>query len=60
MNIIEEAVQTAFQNQIEGTQFEAVLGEDGESTQKKKKKKKKKKVEMDTDEFLRQAAEVEE
>ena len=59
-NIIEEAVKTAFQNQVDGTQFEAVLGEDAESAQKRKKKKKKKRVEMDTDEFIRQAAEVEE
>jgi len=36
------------------------LGEDGDQTLKKKKKKKKKKVEIDTDEFIRQAAEVEE
>jgi hypothetical protein len=36
------------------------LGEDAESAQKRKKKKKKKRVEMDTDEFIRQAAEVEE
>ena len=43
----------AFQNQIEGTQFEAVLGEDAESNSKKKKKKKKKKVDIDTDEFIR-------
>jgi len=36
------------------------LGEDAESAQKLKKKKKKKRVEIDTDEFIRQAAEVEE
>jgi hypothetical protein len=36
------------------------LGEDAESAQKRKKKKKKKRVEIDTDEFIRQAAEVEE
>jgi hypothetical protein len=36
------------------------LGEDAESAQKRKKKKKKKRVEMNTDEFIRQAAEVEE
>lgn len=36
------------------------MGEDGDQTLKKKKKKKKKKVEIDTDEFIRQAAEVEE
>jgi hypothetical protein len=37
-----------------------VLGEDNDAASKRKKKKKKKKVEMDTDEFIRQAAEVEE
>lgn len=37
-----------------------MLGEDNDAASKRKKKKKKKKVEMDTDEFIRQAAEVEE
>jgi hypothetical protein len=37
-----------------------VLGDDNDAASKRKKKKKKKKVEMDTDEFIRQAAEVEE
>lgn len=40
-------------------QIEATMDGDPESAQKKKKKKKKKKV-MDTDEFIRQALEVEE
>ena len=45
---------------MSATQIEASLDGEAEPSGEKKKKKKKKKKPIDTDEFIRQAAEVEE